>query len=376
MDLQEGCLPLEVASLLAYRKKWPSRSAVSLAVGAVAALALISGCGRQGAAGLMPKPKVKPKVIGFYVNGQGGAKSTLQARARQINVVSPFWYRVGSGGQLKTNNAEAAMIRWAHQKKMHLWPLVGNAGNSVLSTAASRKAAVSALAAKAKTQGYDGLLVDFELLPPSQRAHLTSFVQDLSSVLHKEGKKVAVAVFPKINVPYSVNGVYDYKALGKAADAVIVMTYDRHDNTAPPGPVAPLNWVAKNARHAATLIPKDKLYLGVATYGYDWSAGGGSAKTVTTAQAIALAKSQGVTVQWSSSAQEPHFTYTQGGTKHTVWFEDAASFRQKLNLVAKLGLAGIGVWELGGEQPTFWKFLQQGGNPKAAVAFSSGRPTA
>ena len=41
---------------------------------------------------------------------------------------------------------------------------------------------------------------------------------------------------------------YDYAAISREADAIILMNYDDHWLTSPPGPIAPQDWFARNHR--------------------------------------------------------------------------------------------------------------------------------
>lgn len=48
------------------------------------------------------------------------------------------------------------------------------------------------------------------------------------------------------------------------------MTYDEHYPGGSPGPIASIGWVNNVVKYATTVIPKEKIYLGLAAYGYDW----------------------------------------------------------------------------------------------------------
>jgi len=65
------------------------------------------------------------------------------------------------------------------------------------------------------------------------------------------------------------SSAFDYAAIGKYADWVQIMTYDEHWSGGTPGPIASLPWVENVIKYAITVIPKEKILLGVAAYGYD-----------------------------------------------------------------------------------------------------------
>lgn len=302
-----------------------------------------------------------PVVMGFYepahTTGLGqGSKPTLTTQYRHISIVSPFWYSVDAAGGLKNPEApDVSVTSFAHRHGIVVMPLVSNLGSGMLAYGA-QPAVENNLVHLVSSQAYDGLVIDFELIPPSTRDELSTFVHDLAAKLHKRHKLLAVTVFPKVGVSPQIQSAYDYGALGANADYVVLMAYDHHQNSSSAGPVAPLAWVKANVRDALGYVPPAKLLLSIGQYGYDWTAPG-SAKTVTAVQAIALARRQGVPIKWSSSYGEAYFTYTSAGTPHVVWFDNALSFKQRFDLAKSSGMAGIGLWRLHFGQPSIWSMV-------------------
>lgn len=304
----------------------------------------------------------RPVVTGFYENPgtstKAGSLPSLKANSKQIQIVAPYWYRIDGHGKISVNNADASVTRLAHARHVRIWPLIGNQGSKPLQSHIDVKATADRIAALVKQKNYDGAFIDFELIPPWTRDNLTAMLDRLGKQLHKHGKKLGVAVFPKVGVASSITKAYNYPALGKITDMVVIMAYDKHQNSSPPGPVAPLSWVKSNVEYGLKYVPAQKLFLGVAAYGYDWSSGG-SAKTVSTRQATALWQKQGVKPIWSKTVSEPFFTYHQAGATHTVWYEDTSTFLQKLALAKQHHLGGIALWRLGFEEPSLWRELQK-----------------
>jgi spore germination protein len=65
-------------------------------------------------------------------------------------------------------------------------------------------------------------------------------------------------------------------------------------------------------------------------------------------------------VKWDESAALPYFTYKdEKGQDHTVWYENTASLRTKLDLVREKGLAGVAFWRLGYATPEFYRLLAE-----------------
>ena len=76
------------------------------------------------------------------------------------------------------------------------------------------------------------------------------------------------------------------------------MTYDRHDDTSPPGPASPHNWMVAASKHALAVgVPARKIVLGVNSYGYDWNLSSGGGTTVGQAQASTVPNSRRATAR-------------------------------------------------------------------------------
>jgi len=353
-----------VASLLAPRWRW-----ALWAGGGIVAAGLIvllfrphpPVVPRPGAIGRFMAGTGRPVVMGFYeplmeTSPASSSFASLKANYPKIDVLAPYWFRIGWGGTLENNTSNRQVTAFAHSHRVEVWPLVGNNGYEMLTTSTGRHLTVSNLVTLARRGRYDGIVLDWELVPASQRNNYTHLVGEIGRAFHRMKKSVAVAVFPKIGVSRDVQGVYDYRALAREADAIVLMTYDHHESSTPPGPVAPMNWVSANLHDALGRIPREKLLLGVATYGYDWGPRG--VETLTTTEANDLLKKLGKKALWAVGSEEPHFTYTDaGGGIHTVWFENAKTFSQKLELVKRTGTAGVAIWRLGGSERAFWKAL-------------------
>jgi spore germination protein len=299
-----------------------------------------------------------PMVLGYYVPGTA-AWNDLVAHASQITAIAPLWYSIRPDGSLHTLSPNTAFVTsWAHAHHVAVYPLVinGYGNDNMLQNASMMQQDVSALVNLVQSQGYDGLNLDFEGLNNPDETGLNAFAAQLAAGLHQIGKKLIVSVGPRTS---DQNGyhVYNYRFLGHVADWVDLMTYDDHDNGGPSGPVAPLGWVNSIVQYAVETMPSSKILVGLAGYGYNWSAAGST--EINDAQALALANQYGV--NWvGGTVQEPEITYTdQNGVAHTVWFEDAQSEAPKAALVGQDHLGGVALWDLGEENGAVWPMLAQ-----------------
>lgn len=201
-------------------------------------------------------------------------------------------------------------------------------------------------------KGYQGVDIDFEYILASDRDAFTLFVRQVADTMRTYGYHTSVALAPKTSSEQQglLYEGKDYRALGEAADHVLLMTYEWGYTYGPPMAVAPINQVRRVVEYALTQIPAEKIDLGIPNYGYDWplpyERGVTKATTVNNVQAVRIAIAQGAVIRFDETAMSPYFTYTQDGTEHEVWFEDVRSLQEKFNLIDEYALRGCGYWQI------------------------------
>jgi spore germination protein len=352
----------------AWRQWYRAHPRAVLGAGVLLLLVLLAilGAVRRSAPAPMPLGRLfgRPfQIIGFYENaapGEPSSWSSLKSHVGQLTTVSPRWFSVTAGGQVTDIGYDAAVARFAQAHHVAVVPLVTNANGTdgMLATAAMRRATASRLAALVQRDHFDGLNIDFELLPPGDRSALDRFVHDVRTALGPH-KVLAVSVFPLVGMPASVNGADDYPGLAASATYLVIMAYDHHYSGGPPGPVAPYAWVADAVAAARRLVPANKLVLAIGMYGYDWSrtSGPGPATTLSDVAVKALARQLGIVPRYIPSESQNTFTYRSGGTTHVVWYMGDRSAAARAALARREHLAGIALWRLGYEDPAFWRAI-------------------
>lgn len=215
-----------------------------------------------------------------------------------------------------------------------------------------------------RAKGYDGLDVDFEFVDPENRQAYIDFIAKLTSQLNPEGYIVVTALAPKTydGQPGLLYEAHDYRGIGEASNAVLLMTYEWGYSAGPPMAVSPIENVRRVLDYGVTAIEPSKIYMGMPNYGYDWPLpfvqGVTRAPSIGNVEAVEIAARYGATILYDEASQAPHFNYfNEGWTEHEVWFEDARSVRAKLALVPEYGLAGVGYWNLMRPFPQNWQVL-------------------
>ncbi len=247
-----------------------------------------------------------------------------------------------------------------------------NLGLALLNDTAAQDRLIDEIIANMQAKNYQGLDVDFEFIGREGAVPYAAFVARLRERLAPLGYEVVVALAPKTSAdqPGTLYEGHDYAALGAAADGVLLMTYEWGYLTGPPLAVAPIPSVRQVLDYAVTVIPREKIFMGVPTYGYDWPLpyrrGITRAVSLSPVQALELARDYGADILYDEVAQAPFFRYTaDDGVVHEVWFEDARSIAAKLDLVGEYGFRGVGYWNLMREFPSNWSLL----NARYRIAF-------
>ncbi|NLV22795.1 MAG: hypothetical protein GXY49_12585 [Syntrophomonadaceae bacterium] len=217
--------------------------------------------------------------------------------------------------------------------------------HALLSDPGRRQYLIAQLCEQVKQSKYDGVNIDFEFLGQGDRDNFTRFLQELKQSLGTD-KQLSVALFA-CTKPQSWLAGYDYAAIGEIADRVVIMAYDYSYKTSPAGPVAPLWWVQDVVSYLKTIIPAEKLLLGLPTYGYDW--GEGISTTTVTAKRLQGLKSQyKLTESFDEASMSPYYSYVDhSGVNHRIWLENRASLQAKLDVARSHNLAGVSFWRIG-----------------------------
>lgn len=312
----------------------------------------------------------KRVVMGFYTDAEGpvpGSKDSMTKHINALDEVAFFWYSFdGSGKVNPVGKIDMSAKSTVQKNKGKAYALIhnmagggfdANLAHRVLSNPGARANFVKNLVNLTTKDGWDGISIDIEKTPPGDRNNFSAFLNELQKALKAKDKVLNVSIPAKyIDYPSDLwSGAYDYAAIGKAADQVVLMTYDEHGLGTTQGPIASHDWVNKVITYAVGKIPKEKIVMGLPVYAFDW----GSNKPTMPAylsfgQSNDTAKKHGVDVQFDEHDGVPHYTYTASGVRHEVYFENAKSLAIKLDYAKKHQLHGVAIWRLGMEDPSMW----------------------
>lgn len=289
-------------------------------------------------------------------------QTVLDAATPYLTDLTPFTYGIAADGGL-LSLADDALLRSARQHGarpvFHLSTYTEDhqfdAGRAalVLTDETAQARLIAEMAQVLRDKGFAGIDVDFEFLPAVLAAAYAQFLARLRRLFGAQGYFVWAALAPKTSAgqPGLLYEGHDYAAVGAAADAVLLMTYEWGYTYGPPMAVSPLPQVRAVLDYAVTEIPAEKIFLGLSNYGYDWPLpfiqGETKARSISNRRAVELAVEHDVAIQYDQTAQAPFFHYSDpGGVVHEVWFDDARSLSARLRLIHEYGFLGAGIWNI------------------------------
>ncbi len=278
--------------------------------------------------------------------------------------------------------------------------------------------AINEITSEVKNRGIDGVNIDMEYVgnPGDQyRNEFTQFVSSLSNKLHQEipNSKLTVSVYA---ASVKDKKLYDIKALSSVSDGIFMMAYDfavsGSDNAMPTAPLYGYKqgkyWydVSTAVNDFLTVMPSNKLILGVPWYGYDYAVnspgvnvatGGGyyywykdwispwywvwnEAYYQSPAKVQTIASSsteiQPVKTGWDNLGKVGWTAYKDSnGNWREFFMEDTKSLSDKYNFAKNKNLKGVGIWALGFDsgKSDMWTLLRQEFGGKVADSTVSER---
>ena len=338
-----------------------------------------------------------------------------------LTTVHPFAFSVATDGTLVdtltiTEEPWKSFIVEAQTRGVRVIPSIlwtdGAAMHRVLSNQETRIQLEDDIVALVKTNGWDGIDIDFEAKYAETKDYFSTFLRGLYQRMGKKWVYCTIESRTPLSsrydtVPANIEYANDYVEINKYCDRVQIMAYDQGSidielNRATAGPYAPIadvRWVEKVMREAMKTISPRKLVIGVPTYGYEYQAvprsGGGFyynrlwafnpryALDVAVALGITPFRTPGGELQMlylpenlegkgeefddvsSINLGVPTNALSNVATAPSVrpvfnimTWGDATSVIQKVALAKRLGLKGVVIFKLdGGQDPNIWNIL-------------------
>jgi len=286
----------------------------------------------------------------------------LTANAAGLTVVSPTWFSLRGNEGLYECYADASYVDSAHEKGVQVWALIENLDDSVtlgtlLKKTAVRRKLIAQIMADAEFYGIDGINVDFEYLRGDAAKAYLEFIRELSVPCREKGLVLSVDV-PNAA---SYNTHYDRGELAVFCDYVINMGYDEHTAGDDPGSTSSLPFFRDGLERTLTEVPAERLIAGIPFYTRAWTVtpeGRVSSEALSMAGAAAWAEEQGIVLKWDPDlGQNTGSVTSESGMVRSIWMENDASEKERVQAAREYSVAGIACWRLGFEEESVWKIL-------------------
>jgi spore germination protein YaaH len=329
------------------------------------------------AAALIPSAKAQ-KTLFWMGNGATSIQSFHEHKTK-IDIIEPTWYQIDGTG-LVTGEPNPGILKEAKDAHLTIIPLFAIFDHvkihALINDDKAQAALIDALLRECKEHGYDGVNLDIEDVMWTDRDALSAFVAKVAAALHEQHLQVQIDVCPYAPGHPGETAFskwifeewrlgYDLKALGQSVDLICLMTYDQHTHWTTPGPVGGWLWTKQNLDFALKYVPKDKLSLGIALYGYHWYTGDPgndkpekrpnvTADSISYPNTMLLRETYNAKPLWDEEEHTPWFYFNHDQMREYVFYTDKRAFMDRYDLAKASGVEGICAWVLGEEDPTIW----------------------
>lgn len=286
----------------------------------------------------------------------------LAENAKEMNVVSPTWYRLADTEGNISSLADAEYVERAHELGLQVWALIDNFDENistfeVLSSSKARATLIDNMMAEAEAIGFDGWNIDFETLTTATGTHYIQFIKELSVHCRKKGMVLSVDNY----VPAPYNEFYDLETQGKVVDYVIIMAYDEHySGSEKAGSVASLNFLKRAVNDTLKKMPKERIVMAIPFYTRLWAEGENgalSSEALTMNGAADVLDRNKAKAEWDAVTGQNYAEYTKDGTTYKIWLEDIDSLHERMKVIAGANVAGVAAWRLGYETEEIWPVM-------------------
>jgi len=298
----------------------------------------------------------------FYVPWDPQSFYSLERNISKINLVIPEWFFIDPVTDTVYTVIDKKALTLMKAAGAEIMPILSNnykgyfMGESVhriLTNPFKKQRLIKDLIRLLKQNDFAGVNVDFEELVETGDQALVAFQKELYEKLHANNFLVTQDVVP-------FNDDYNFKALAKYNDYLVLMAYDESHPESKPGPIGSQRWIQAALDKMTKVVPADKIILGMAGYGYDWKLKSKLVEELTYQEALVNARESDAVVDFDNDTYNLHYSYYDGSDSiHEVHFTDAATNFNTLRFATEYQLAGTALWRLGSEDSRLWEFYNK-----------------
>jgi len=259
---------------------------------------------------------------------------------------------------------------------------------TILSSNTAQEQLITDILDQVKSRKINGANIDFEYTgePDTLYKHaFTSFSKNLATQIKKQNQN-AVLTLSIMPLSARQKDLYDFPKLIPLYDRFIGMSYDYYNQASDvAGPIEPMHGfkqgnyffdVTTTYADYLTYLPKNKLIMGIPTYGWEWAVQNGQTIKSRTlplddpnsyAAVISYARSRKDSdlkpsqCQWDNLSEETWcwFKDKKTGVYHQAWIVDNRMLQARFDYADQQKLGGVALWTLGLDKnyPDIWERL-------------------
>jgi cellulose synthase/poly-beta-1,6-N-acetylglucosamine synthase-like glycosyltransferase/peptidoglycan/xylan/chitin deacetylase (PgdA/CDA1 family) len=308
------------------------------------------------------RPVGRPVSIGFYVNWDDGSYASLRRELPKLDWVVPSWLSLQGPDMALKIDLDTRSLDLIRREKptIAILPMLQNAvgGNwegaglqRLLADPAARHVRIAQIVEFLGRNKLQGVTIDFETVPAAAQPNLREFLTEMQQAFAPHGWGIVLAM------PFD-DPSWDYAAYADIVDFEMLMAYDEHWEDGSAGSIAGQSWFERTLDTRMKVLDPDRVIVAIGAYAYDW----GKEKSATDEsfqEAVSTARDAEADVSFDPETENPHYSYTEDGTLHQVWFLDGVTAFNQIHAADVYQPYGYAVWRLGSEDPSLWSVMSR-----------------
>ena len=207
-------------------------------------------------------------------------------------------------------------------------------------------------AIESASKKYDGIQIDYENIGARDAGNFLTYLKDIRKRIGPN--KILSVALPARTRAIS-DDIFNYKKIEPLVDRILIMAYDEHWSGSKPGPVASMDWCKKVADYAKTVIPQEKLIMGLPFYGRSWEDYCYSDAWIYTSMNRIMKENDAHRIERDNGVAHVSF---DAKTHVEAYFDDAYSLVERSKMYQSTGIQKIGFWRIGQEDSDIWNYLK------------------
>ncbi|MFC6639829.1 glycosyltransferase [Sulfitobacter sp. JBTF-M27] len=235
--------------------------------------------------------------------------------------------------------------------QVELWPVQSDFGTKIARDQ-TRRALVSDLNRALKAVGAAGACLDLDQLPRAARGEVQPLLDDVRQSLEEAGLRSCLIVSGN-------DATWVERDLTDGFDHVIVKLFYEPWVGSAPRPLSENTWFLERAQEAMAAIGYERLVLAIGTFGASWESGAPLPRRLSYGEALSAVTGAKAQLTFTEEVSGSFAAFRNAeGRRQKVWLQDVASAFNQLSILEQIGLANVGIWSLGQEDPGLWPLLK------------------